>query len=56
MAVPVAESTAECLLLGHVCSPFPPFLCSLTWLGHVSSPDALRRSFPDLGCPALQFP
>lgn len=41
MAVPVAESTAECLLLGHVCSPFPLFFCSLAWLGHISSPDAL---------------
>lgn len=28
MAVPVAESTAECLLFGCVCSPCPPFLCS----------------------------
>lgn len=51
----MAESTAECLLLGHVCSPSPHLLCPLAWLEHVSSPDALLQSFSKLRCPALQF-
>lgn len=53
VAVPVAESSAKCLHLGYFCHPFPPFLCSLAWLRHVSSPEALLQSSPKLRCSAL---
>lgn len=56
VAVPVAEGLAKCLHLGYFCHPFPPFLCSLAWLRHASSPEALLQSFPKLRCPALRSP